>query len=245
MKRKRESAEVETTARTKPPKHREHNAEGATAHARDTDSDINTAIGKMDNRLLADYVAQRTKRFGEDLSPVELEDMHVPEGAIFDSSEWQQDRLATNLPDFLTYCAQQNGTSIDLSRAPKKPGSPHTLVLTGAALRAAALSRVLRKFQSKEATVAKLFAKHIKVKDAIDFVKKTRINIGIGTPTRIIDLLKERALRLEDLERVIIDTSFLDRKKRSIFDMKETQQPLMQLLNMEELKPRYTSTGSP
>ncbi|KAL8854885.1 MAG: hypothetical protein Q9221_000391 [Calogaya cf. arnoldii] len=246
MKRKRESAEVETTARTKPPKHREHNAQEATAHARDTDSEINTAISKMDNRLLADYVAQRTKRFGEDLSLVELEDMHVPESAIFDSSEWQQDRLATNLPDFITYCAQRNGMSTDLSRSPKKPGSPHTLVLTGAALRAAELSRVLRKFQSKEATVAKLFAKHIKIKDAIDFVKKTRrINIGVGTPTRIIDLLKERALRLENLERVIIDTSFLDRKKRSIFDMKETQQPLMQLLNMEELKSRYTTTGSP
>lgn len=53
------------------------------------------------------------------------------------------------------------------------------------------------------------------------------------------------ALRLEKLERVIIDTSYLDRKKRSIFDMKETQQPLMQLLNMDELKSRYTTTGSP
>lgn len=52
------------------------------------------------------------------------------------------------------------------------------------------------------------------------------------------------ALRLEKLERVIIDTSFLDCKKRSIFDMKETQQPLMRLLNMDELKSRYTTTGS-
>lgn len=53
------------------------------------------------------------------------------------------------------------------------------------------------------------------------------------------------ALGLEKLERVIIDTSYLDRKKRSIFDMKETQQPLVRLLNMDELKSRYTTTESP
>ncbi|KAI4264594.1 MAG: hypothetical protein L6R42_000298 [Xanthoria sp. 1 TBL-2021] len=245
MKRKRESVEIETTARTKPSKHSDDNGKDASTQERDTDTDINTAIGKMDNRLLADYVAQRSKRFGEDLSLVELEDIHVPESAILDTSEWNRDRLAANLPDFLIYVAQQHGASTDLFQAPAKPGSPHTLVLTGAALRAAELSRVLRKFQSKEATVAKLFAKHIKLKDATDFVKKTRINIGVGTPTRIVDLLTGRALGLEKLERVIIDTSYLDRKKRSIFDMKETQQPLVRLLNMDELKSRYTTTESP
>lgn len=78
MKRKRESVEVETTARTKLSKHSENEAEDTTTKTRETDSNINTAIGKMDNRLLADYVAQRTKGYGEDLSLVELEDMHVP-----------------------------------------------------------------------------------------------------------------------------------------------------------------------
>ena len=34
--------------------------------------------------------------------------------------------------------------------------------------------RALRTFQTKEAVVAKLFAKHIKLKDAIEYVKKTR-----------------------------------------------------------------------
>lgn len=39
---------------------------------------LNLAIGRMDNSLLADYMAQRTKRFEPDLSMVELEDRHVP-----------------------------------------------------------------------------------------------------------------------------------------------------------------------
>lgn len=47
------------------------------------------------------------------------------------------------------------------------------------------------------------------------------------------------ALSLEKLERVIVDGSHIDQKKRGIFDMRETQQPLMQLLNRPVLKNRY------
>ncbi|KAL8914163.1 MAG: hypothetical protein Q9171_001158 [Xanthocarpia ochracea] len=244
MKRKRGLAESDTVPRSKP---KEYSEDPSGTRRKNVASieDINPDIGMMDNRLLADYVAQRTKRFGEDLSLVELEDMHIPERAIVDTSGWNRERQTTNLPDFLTRFAQFDARSTDLSLAPMQPGSPHTLVLTGAALRAAELSRVLRKFQKKDATVAKLFAKHIKLQDATAFVKKTRINIGVGTPSRIIDLIAEGALRLETLERVVIDCSFLDRKKRNIFDMKETQQPLMQLLNKDSFKLRYTTTESP
>lgn len=87
------------------------------------------------------------------------------------------------------------------------------------------------------------------------------MSIGVGTPARILDLLTSGpsnihcsvyssltpfadALTLESLERIVIDCSFLDQKKRSIFDMKETQQPLMQLLSSPELKTRYTSSSS-
>lgn len=39
---------------------------------------LNLAIGKMDRGLLADYIAQRTKRFRNDLSTIELEALHIP-----------------------------------------------------------------------------------------------------------------------------------------------------------------------
>ena len=38
---------------------------------------LNVAIAKLDNRLLADYIAKRTKRFFPDLSLVELEDRYI------------------------------------------------------------------------------------------------------------------------------------------------------------------------
>ncbi|KAI4248429.1 MAG: hypothetical protein L6R40_000988 [Gallowayella cf. fulva] len=247
MKRKREVEEGGRPSRPRPAQHSLDCDQALETKKMTVDAveGINSAIGKMDSCLLADYIAQRTKKFGGDLSLVELGDMHIPESAILDTSDWNQDRLARALPSFLTHIARQNGRSTNLSVAPTTEGSPHTIVLTGAALRAAELSRVLREFQGKEATVAKLFAKHIKLKDAVEFVQKTRINIGVGTPSRIIDLLTERALNFDHLERVIIDCSFLDQKKRNIFDMRETQQPLMHLLNRPELRSHYTSIESP
>lgn len=44
----------------------------------DLENGVNNALGKMDNRLLADYVAQKTKRFESNLSLLELEDKHIP-----------------------------------------------------------------------------------------------------------------------------------------------------------------------
>ena len=44
----------------------------------DLDRGLNLAIAKMDSRLLADYVFERTKRFFPDFSLVELEDRFIP-----------------------------------------------------------------------------------------------------------------------------------------------------------------------
>ena len=49
------------------------------------------------------------------------------------------------------------------------------------------------------------------------------------------------ALMSSKLERVVIDASHIDQKKRGIFDMRETQGPLVQLMNRLELKSRYGS----
>jgi protein CMS1 len=44
----------------------------------DTELGINKAFSHMDNQLLADYVAQRTRKYESDLSLVELEDKYIP-----------------------------------------------------------------------------------------------------------------------------------------------------------------------
>ena len=46
--------------------------------ALDAELGVNHAVAYMDSRLMADHIAQRTKRFRPELSLVEAEDFHVP-----------------------------------------------------------------------------------------------------------------------------------------------------------------------
>lgn len=84
-----------------------------------------------------------------------------------------------------------------------------------------------------------------------------RTGIGAGTPARISDLIEcgtscpavlvhnaftnsfLGSLKLDELERIVIDGSHIDQKQRGIFDMKETHFPLLQLLTRPELRDRY------
>ena len=112
----------------------------------------------------------------------------LTEKAFLDSSEWDRLRILENLADYLQYY----GLSLDKSLiSVKQLGSPHTLIITSAGLRAANVirysvcssqkliassreCRALRMFNTKDNSVAKLFAKHIRLRDAIDYVKQTR-----------------------------------------------------------------------
>lgn len=53
----------------------------ANTQAEDDDLDLaaglNNAFSRMDNQLLADYLAQRTRKYESDLSGVELEDRYI------------------------------------------------------------------------------------------------------------------------------------------------------------------------
>lgn len=57
---------------------------------------------------------------------------------IRDSTSWNKPRSTENLPDFLEAF---KGETEKLDQAPKKSGSPHTIIVAGAGLRAADLVR--------------------------------------------------------------------------------------------------------
>lgn len=87
------------------------------------------------------------------------------------------------------------------------------------------------------------------------------MGIGVGTPARISDLIESGktitmnalnisvdnvgTLKLGELERIIIDGSYIDQKQRGIFDMKETHFPLLQLLTRPELRACYERQEKP
>jgi protein CMS1 len=66
------------------------------------------------------------------------------------------------------------------------------LFLTGAALRVADVTRVLKDKRlrgDKGGEVAKLFAKHFKLNEHAAYLKRTKIGAAAGTPGRIGKLL--------------------------------------------------------
>jgi protein CMS1 len=147
---------------------------------------VNTLFTRMDNQLLADHLAQKLTRFGTELSPVELADLTVSANSIRDTTSWQESRTLDKLPGFLESFAK---SPEDLSRIPKKNGAPHTLIVAGAGLRAADIVRAVRKFSGKDNSVAKLFAKHMKVEEQVTFLKNRKTGIGVGTPARLAELI--------------------------------------------------------
>ncbi|MCJ1383255.1 hypothetical protein MMC17_006368 [Xylographa soralifera] len=210
----------------------------------DFENGINSVLGRLNRYLLADYLVQRTKKFAKDLGLAELEEKLIPMYAIRETGNWQRLRILNNLPEFIEEFSSKLGESKDLASSHEEKGSPHTIVVTAAGLRAADITRSLRKFETKDAIVAKLFAKHKKLMDATGYVRKTRqvtllIGIGIGTPARLVALLDSGSLLADKLERIVVDMSHIDQKKRGILDMKETFEPLVQLLTRTEIRSRY------
>ena len=99
---------------------------------------IDESIGKMDGTLLADYLAQRSRRLNKELSAVELEDMYIPSSAFLDTTSFDQSRIMDKLPEFLKLFSPKGS---QLSNSSEEKGSPHTIVVAPAAIRAADLVR--------------------------------------------------------------------------------------------------------
>lgn len=130
----------------------------------DLEAGVNTTFTRMDPQLLADHVARQTKRFGTDLSPVELSDLYISANAVRDTTDFTKTRTKENLAEFLKEFAAPEGKegkekekeTKRLGDAPPKNGAPHTIIVTSGGLRATDLVRATREFQKKGNVVSKL-----------------------------------------------------------------------------------------
>ncbi|TGZ80197.1 hypothetical protein EX30DRAFT_320519 [Ascodesmis nigricans] len=201
---------------------------------------LNRDMAMMDPRLVADYWVQKLKWFEKDLSSVELEDRRIPESALLDTTSFTEERYLKELPKFLeTFHKSTPLSDIPLNSSSETPGSPHTLILTSSAIRATHVIRALRPLQtSKDIIIGKLFAKHIKLSESIDLCNKTRISIGVGTPSRMLELMKEGALKLDGCVRLVMDLSAVNEKKQGLLDVKDTQKGVVEFVNEEGVKGR-------
>jgi len=112
----------------------------------------------------------------------------------------------------------------------KKHGSPALLIITSSAIRAVELNRQIKEFLDGKCKVAKLFAKHMKVEEQKKYLSKVVCQVGIGTPGRISLLIKQGALKTEDLVGVVLDWNWRDSKLKRLADGKESRAELAALV---------------
>ncbi|XP_046553973.1 uncharacterized protein C3orf26 homolog isoform X1 [Haliotis rubra] len=110
-----------------------------------------------------------------------------------------------------------------------KPGTPFMLIIASSGVRAVELNRDIQKFKGKDCKCAKLFAKHFKLAEQVEFLAKKVCHLGIGTPNRIGALIKSGSLKLDNLRYVIVDWNWRDIKFKRITDIPEVKKDFLEL----------------
>ena len=111
--------------------------------------------------------------------------------------------------------------------------APVVLIIAQSALRCIELGKTLKNSSSsKLLTFHYLFAKHKKLSEQIDLLKKpnTLFNIIIGTPKRIDDILAEKVVNFKRLKFVLIDWNYANVKQQRLIDLNQLKSELCHLL---------------
>ncbi|EDO38728.1 predicted protein [Nematostella vectensis] len=165
---------------------------------------------------------------GSKLTDLELEDLKIDESCcLVEDSVHSGD--ANELSPYLGRVLPFWGKQVEKLDKKKIAGSPLLLVVTSAARRAVELNKSLDQFKSG-CEVAKLFAKHFKIEEQAKFLNSKVVHMGIGTPNRILKLIKSDSLKTSQLKYVVFDWTWRDQKLRSLMDIPEVLDDMKSLL---------------
>lgn len=108
----------------------------------------------------------------------------------------------------------------------KTKKSPGVIIICLSARRAV---QVLKEISPLNVRAAKLFAKHITIEDQVKQLQDAPFGIAVGTPHRILTLLQQDALSLEQTQSIVLDT-FVNDKKYSVYTLPDTVPHTQELL---------------
>ncbi|SPO32526.1 uncharacterized protein UTRI_04270 [Ustilago trichophora] len=94
-------------------------------------------------------------------------------------------------------------------------------------------------------SVAKLFARHFKLKEHEAWLQEHTTPLAAGTPQRVAALIASGSLRLDSLQAIVIDQTWVDAKQRSVFDSFETRDELMKLLALDAVVSSFKRAKAP
>ena len=156
-------------------------------------------VYQTDRETQFKYVQHRQQSALPNLSQVELEEQLLPEDQFVNNEQFKQpEHTLDTLPNYIKFGMLHH------KKLDKKPETqkPAVIVLTHAAMRAADLSRAMKPLGK----VAKLFAKHMKIQEQAEFLKKEPVHLVVGTPNRVKALIEQEHIKLDNLELVVVDT---------------------------------------
>ncbi|KAJ3176096.1 cms1 ribosomal small subunit [Geranomyces variabilis] len=126
------------------------------------------------------------------------------------------------------YLFKNRSSKLFSAASPLAVGSPKAIIISGSAIRAAHLARLVRACGTCK--VAKLFAKHFKIADQTRVLNTEVFPLAVGTAGRVLALLKNGALKVDELDFVIMDGTYRDEKQRTLFDVPENKPEVIALL---------------
>lgn len=155
------------------------------------------------------------------LSTVEQEDLHLEESSLLDGNHDKSEvseylgRVVSNWKSVVKECRQKRTCKL--------------ILVTSSGKRAVELNRGSASFRGTCRT-AKLFAKHLKLKDQTALLASKSVDFAVGTPNRIGALISGGALDIANTTFLILDWNWRDVKLRRMIDMPELEKDLFALM---------------
>ncbi|KFO26658.1 hypothetical protein H920_11942 [Fukomys damarensis] len=156
-------------------------------------------------KLVNDY-------YSSDHSVIELEELNLPDSCFLKTNDLTH--------SFSSYLKEICPKWVKLRKNHSEKKSVLMLIICSSAVRALELIRSMTAFRG-ESKVIKLFAKHIKVQEQVKLLEKRVVHLGVGTPGRIKELIKQGGLNLNPLKFLVFDWNWRDQKLRRMMDIPE------------------------
>ncbi|XP_054981466.1 protein CMSS1 isoform X3 [Sorex araneus] len=165
-------------------------------------------------KLMKDYYSSKR-------SVIELEELTLPDCCFLKAND-----LTHSLSSYLKEICPK---WVKLRKNHSEKKSVVMLVICSSAVRALELIRSMTAFKG-DSKIIKLFAKHIKVQEQVKLLEKHIVHLGVGTPGRIKELVKQGGLNLNPLKFLVFDWNWRDQKLRRMMDIPEIRKDVFELL---------------
>lgn len=173
-------------------------------------------LAQMDPSMISDYITKKVLAAEPELSGLELAEKTIPEAQIISTGSFEEDHTLANYGKFFeTFGLNKRGKNRDL-----------VLVLTMSAIRVCDVVRALR--QVNKGGALKLIKQN-----KPDYDKrclKSPAHVACSTPGRVEKLMEWKILDSKRVTKVVVDSSFVDVKQRTVWEIDGTVELVAKLV---------------